>query len=202
MPEHATGPARLVRAFVVALSSVALALGAHVLGGGAVPPAVVVVPLVAVVLAAGVPFGGRRIGAPAAVALLGVGQLGLHHAFGALSGMGCVPAQEMTGHVHTVQVACAAVPPQLPGAGGSAMLWVHVVATLVTALLIAGTERALAWVGTWLRPLIALLAPVPLPTLACLPVMVEMPHAVGRRDAGVVPLRGPPVCPAHVTLAA
>ena len=83
MPAPATGPARLARAFVVATSTLCLALGAHVLGGGQVPRTIVLVPLAAVVLAAALPFAGRRIGAPAAVAVLGVGQLGLHQAFGA-----------------------------------------------------------------------------------------------------------------------
>ncbi len=191
-----------MRASVVALITVALALLAHVLGGGDVPRAIVLVPLAAVVLAAAVPFSGRRIGPLGAVVLVGVGQLALHHAFGLLGTMGCEPAAEMVGHSHTVQLACTAAPEHMASSGGAGMFALHVVATLVTALLIAGTDRAMSWISAWLRPLVALLAPVVLPASAPLPVRVETSRAVGRRDVGVVPLRGPPTVIAHLTLAA
>lgn len=184
------------------MSTLCLALGAHVLGGGQIPRTIVLVPLAAVVLAAALPFAGRRIGAPAAVAVLGVGQLGLHQAFGALSDMGCAPMGEMAGHAHAVQIACTASPEHMGSTGGTAMFVLHVVATLVTALLIAGTDRTLTWIATWLSPLVALLAPVTLPASAVLPVSIETPRVAGRCDVGVVPLRGPPTSRAHVTLAA
>ena len=193
---------RLARASVVATATVVLALVAHVLGGGAPPSVVVLGPLVAVTLAATVPFTGRRISPLGAVALLGAGQLLLHHAFELFGTMGCAPTGEpgagMAGHVHAAQTVGCTVSTShadaLAGSvlGASAMLVVHVVATLLTALLIAGTDQALAWVVTWLRPLVALLTPVLLPAFAPLPVKVAMPGVVARRDVGVVPLRGPP----------
>lgn len=198
-----------MRAFVVAVSTVFLALAAHLLGGGDVPHAIVLVPLAAVALAAAVPLSARRVGLPGAVAMLGVGQLVLHHAFDALSGMGCAPAAGSASvqHVHaaaqTMQVACTSTHAgSAPALGGSAMLVVHVVATLLTAALIAGTDRALTWITTWMRPLVALLAPVALPASATLPVKVEAHVPAARRDVAVVPLRGPPLRAAHVTLAA
>ncbi len=187
------------------MSTVLLALGAHVLGGGDVPTTTVLVPLAAVTLAATVPFSGRRIGVPGAVALLGAGQLGLHQSFDSLAGaMGCAPAADMGSHAHAVQVACTASSQHAVGpSDGVPMLVLHVVATLVTATLIAGIDRALSWIGTWMRPLVALLAPVALPASAVLRVRDATVHrAVGRRDLGVLPLRGPPTSPAHVALAA
>jgi hypothetical protein len=197
---------RLARASAVAATTVALALVAHVLGGGAIPSPLVVGSLVAVVLAAAVPVGGRRLGPVGATALLGLGQLGLHGCLDALAGMGCVPGPKMAGHLHATQLACATAPahlgPHATGAGGSAMLALHVVATLAAALLIAGTDRALVHVASWLGPLVALLVSVALPASAALPVRAENRRAPGRRAVGVVALRGPPRTPAHVALAA
>jgi hypothetical protein len=206
VPAPSTGPARLARASVVAVATVALALAAHVLGGGAPPSMTVLVPLAAVVLAGAVPFSGRRTGPLGAVALLGGGQLALHHAFDLFGAMGCAPTGQALGHAHAahaVDVVCTG-PTSHPGAvlGASAMLVLHVVATLATALLIAGTDRALSWAVAWLRPLVALLAPVRLPVARLLPVKVETRRAIVRIDLVVAPLRGPPAGPAHVTLAA
>lgn len=197
---------RLARASVVAAVTVALALVAHVLGGGAVPSAMLLGPLAAVVLAAAVLVSGRRIGALGAIALLGVGQLGLHGAFDLLGGMGCAPmAGPAVGHVHataeTVACTTTSVAP-VPHSGGSTMLVLHVVATVLAALLIAGTDRALAWIAAWVRPLVALLSPVLVPAFATLPVRVETIRVVARADVGISPDRGPPAAPAHVTLAA
>jgi hypothetical protein len=176
-----------------------------VLGGGAVPPGILLGPLLAVALAAAVPFGGRRIGPAGAIAMLAVGQLGLHEVLDAIGTMGCGPtAAQMTGHAHTVQLVCTAGSgaAHVADPGGTAMLALHAAATLVTALLIAGTDRALTWVRTWLRPLVALLGRVALPACALLPVRVETARVVRSRFESVVPLRGPPARPAHATLAA
>lgn len=188
----------------MAATTVALALVAHVLGGGEVPSVILLGPLGAVVLAAAVLVSGRRIGALGAVALLGAGQLGLHRAFDLVGGMGCGPVAGLAGHSHAAAetVTCtAATAGPIPHGGGSAMLVLHVVATVVTALLIAGTDRALTWIDTWLHPLVALFVPVRVPASATLPVKVEVRREVGRRDVGVSPDRGPPMSPVHVSLA-
>jgi hypothetical protein len=195
------------------VATVALASVAHVLGGGVPPSAAVLVPLAAVVLAATVPFTGRRTRPLGALALLGTGQLTLHVAFELFGAMGCAPTNSLAAHAHAARAAemtCTAPGPHLGASptldvavlGASAMLVVHVVATLATALLIAGTDHALSWAATWLRPLVALLAPVQVPAAALSPVKVETVRAFARRDVVVRPLRGPPATAAHVTLAA
>jgi len=193
VPALATGPARLARACVVAVSTVALGMLAHVLGGGAVPPTPVLGALAAVLLAGAVPLSGRRIGPVGAVAFLGVGQLAVHTTLGAVTSMGCAPA--LMEHGHATAVACGPAGPAMgvPLLGASAMLVLHVVATLVTGLLIAGTDRAIAWIRTWLRPLLDAFATTVVVAVAPLPTPVAVTRAVGRTARGVVLQRGPPM---------
>lgn len=192
----------------MASTTVALALVAHVLGGGVPPSTVVLGPLAAVALAAAVPFSGRRIGPLGAIALLGTGQVVLHVAFDLLRTMGCAPTSPLVTHAHaaqTVDLACTTSGSHLGASallGASTMLVLHALATLATALLIAGTDRALSWIAHWLRPLVALLAPAVLPASACLPTQVETRRVARRRTVVVAPLRGPPVAATHVALAA
>ncbi|MBO3086141.1 hypothetical protein [Cellulomonas fengjieae] len=199
MPLPATGPLRLARAAVVAAVTVALAALAHVLAGGSLPPFVVVVSLAAVVLAAAVVLTGRRVGPVGAVALLGVGQLAVHSVFSLVTSMACLPAATLAGHQHhpgmamPSQAACAADPALAqPVLGVSAMLLLHAVATLVVALVVVGTDRALWWLAAWLRPLVGGPAPVVVVPRPSLPAPAEVPGPVTTRWRDVVPLRGPP----------
>jgi hypothetical protein len=204
MPTPATGSLRLARGAVVAVVTVALAALAHVLAGGALPPFVVVVSLTAIVLAAAVVLTGRRLGPVGAVALLGVGQLAVHSSFSLFTSMACMPGATdqaaLFGHEHhpgmvmQSQTACTAVDPGLaqPLLGASAMLVLHVVATLLAALVLVGADRALWWLAAWLRPLVggpATVVVVPRPSL---PTPAEVPWSGHAWWRDVVPLRGPP----------
>jgi hypothetical protein len=219
VPSPTAGPLRLVRATVVALVVVALAGLAHVLGGGSLPPAVVLVALTALVLACTAVLAGRRIGPEVAFAVLGAGQLVLHRAFEAFttvtcSGAAAVPGGHADHADHAANLAQAAAAcattaahgssagltgPVLDGSvlggsvlGGSAMLVTHVVATVVAALVVAGADRALAWLVVWLRPLAGTAAAPVVPALGTLPVAVAAAALSPQTWRGAVPRRGPP----------
>ena len=207
MPAPATGPLRLVRAGVVAAVTVALAALAHVLAGGSLPPFVVLVTLTAVALAAAALVTARRLAPAGALALLGVGQLAVHSSFSLFTSMACTPgaagspgSAALLGHEHhpgmvmPLQAACSAVDTGVaqPLLGASAMLVLHVVATVVAALVIVGADRALWWLAAWLRPLVggpATVAVIPRPSL---PTPADVPWSGSSWWRDVVPLRGPP----------
>ena len=204
MPAPATGPLRLVRAGTVAVVTVALAALAHVLAGGGLPPFVVLVTLTALVLAAAVVLTARRLGPVGAVALLGVGQLAVHSAFSLFTSMTCMsgPMDEaaLFGHAHHAgmvmqsQAVCTgAGAASRPLLGGSAMLVLHVAATVVVALAAVGADRALWWLAAWLRPLVGGAAPVVVVPRGVLPTPADVPWSGYEWWRDVVPLRGPPV---------
>ena len=204
MPAPATGPLRLVRAGVVAAVTVALAALAHVLAGGSLPPFVVLVTLTAVALAAAVVVTAQRLAPAGALALLGVGQLAVHSSFSLFTTMACLPGPgdqaALFGHAHhggmvmQTQAACTAADPGLaqPVLGASAMLVLHVAATVAAAVVLAGADRALWWLAAWLSPLIGIAAPAATVPRPSLPTPAEVPWSgyAWWRDA--VPLRGPP----------
>ncbi|GEK21993.1 hypothetical protein [Cellulomonas xylanilytica] len=200
MPTPATGPLRLARGVVVAVVTVALAGLAHVLAGGALPPAGVLVALTAIVLAAAVVLTARRLGPVGAVVLLGAGQTAAHSTFSLFTSMSCTPTDPaaLVGHQHhagmVMTATCAAADPALaqPLLGTSAMLVLHVVATLAAALLIVGADRALWWLLAWLRPLVGGPAPVVVVPRPSLPTPAEVPWSGHAWWRDVVPLRGPP----------
>lgn len=213
-----------MRAAVVASVVVALAGLAHVLGGGTLPAGVVLGALTSLVLAVCVALAGRRLGLVAVTAVLGAGQLALHHAFTLLGAVGCPPgaadahaghsaaehaaALQAAGHAghaaHTAATgmvdaaaACAGAghAAAAPLLGASAMLALHVVATVVTALVVAGGDRALHRLVAWLRPRVVVPGPVVVPAGAA-PVRPVVPVAPRRAPWTVVHRRrGPPTSP-------
>lgn len=212
MTSPAAGALRLVRALAVALVVVALAAGGHVLAGGAAPsPLLLGAGGVAVLLAATV-LAGRRLSGTRIVALLGLGQAGLHTLLALSPAPACaagVPAA-VSGHAgHSVQgvgdaasVAtglCATAGGHAHAgdallAGGTVMLAAHVAATALTAVLLLHGERALWSLWGWLLPAVRVVRAVPLPVFPRLP----RPEAALRVAPRPVLLdaasrRGPPV---------
>lgn len=197
-----------MRATVVALVVMALAGLAHVLGGGELPPGVVLVALTALVLACTAVLAGRRIGPDVAFVALGAGQLVLHRAFEAFTTATCSGATTTPGgHAHhadhaasLAQAAAACTTTAVHGStavggavlGGSAMLVTHVVATVAAALVIGGADRALAWLVVWLRPLAPAPAAPVVPALGTLPVPAVAVSLTPQTWRGAVPRRGPP----------
>ncbi len=236
MPSATTGPWRLVRAGVVASVVVALAGLAHVLGGGRLPAGVVLVALTSLVLAVCVALAGRRLGVVAVTAVLGAGQLVLHHAFTVLSATGCAasagpaagvadPHAAHTAAQHTAHLAARATDHAAhlagqaadhvahagqavgtlacadphgvatPLLGASAMLVLHVVATVLTALVVAGGDRALHWLLAWLRPRVVVPGPVAVPVGGTLVGPVASVAPLRAPWSRAHPRRGPPSGP-------
>lgn len=198
---------RLARALVLALTTITLAAVAHLLGGGALPSRGVLVVLTGVVGLVALVASQHRLGTASIAALLGGGQALLHGTFSTLATSGADPAMlgHVVGHGHHQQLVVHASAHAAHAAGHAAhhhasvpMLLAHVVATLVTALVLARGERALWLLAGWLAPVVPLLmarpADWPRPALPTLPT----PRPVSADVALVAPRRGPPVlvCPA------
>ncbi|MDM7854904.1 hypothetical protein [Cellulomonas alba] len=217
MPSPASGPLRAARAALVAAATVALGALAHVLGGGAPPSATLLGALAALGFAPAVLATRRRLGPLLAVGLLGAGQAIVHLALGVVGPMTCVvPGVAAGPHAgHGVAGAAARLTELSAGAGGMAvpggtgagcapaavhvvlgggtMLALHVLATVVTGLLVAGGERALWWLAAWLRPLVEVLRPVTVPALRRVTVAPRAGRLPAARRAESWSLRGPPV---------
>ncbi|MDM7830000.1 hypothetical protein [Cellulomonas edaphi] len=198
------GALRFARALVVAAVVVALAAGAHVLGGGSLPAGTVTLTLGALVLALCAAVTSHRLGMLGSTALLASGQVGLHAAFSVFEDGGCtalVPSgahAHMAGAAHSAYLAtsgcgsAAAHATLLPMFGAWSMIAAHAIAVLACAAVIAGTDRALMWLVAWLGRRLAPTGVVRLPAWAELPVAAEDGSFERQTWRGVVPLRGPP----------
>lgn len=153
-------PVRLLRALLVTATVLSLAGAGHLLGGGVLPPAGLLLVLGLCVLAPVAWLTGRRPAPARLLAVMGAAQLGLHEAFTALSAAAC------PGGPHGHHAAPAAGPPCLPGilpgaghheltGAGPAMLGAHALAVAATAVLLARAESGLRWALEWMRPLLA-----------------------------------------------
>ncbi|MBD8079611.1 hypothetical protein [Cellulosimicrobium arenosum] len=181
--------ARGVRTGVLASTSLTVGAVAHATAGGHVPgtPSLVVLGALTVALCALVARARSRV--LVLVPFLALLQLVLHHGFmlaGAMPGgaAGSMPA--MAGE-HTAQA----------GHGvGAAMLVTHAAAVVVTAVLLAATERAARLaiaVWTWLLPaLLGILVPVPPARPATVPFTARGARTLQQVLRSVAPRRGPP----------
>ncbi|CAM5780346.1 hypothetical protein [Cellulomonas persica] len=192
MTTPTSAAARLVRALGLSVLVVALAAVAHALGGGPAPAPGLVLALVALSLPVTVLVTGRRVTWPVALAVLAVGQLLLHHAFAVLGACGQV-APDAGAHAHHGAAAhlaatCASgAASGAPLVDGRAMAVWHAVATVVTALVVAGAERAAVHVVGLLAPLLR--APAELVA----PVLVHvLPHDDSAAPVATLHLRGAP----------
>jgi hypothetical protein len=129
----------------------ALAAGAHLAGGGRLPPAVVLLVLTLLTGTAAVALTSRRLNGPALAAVLTVQQLVLHYLFAATAGLapvGCAGAVVAHHGAASLPAGCtdlvstAAGDPMSAMSGGS--MWLaHVVATVVTTWFLASGEARL-----------------------------------------------------------
>ncbi|NKX56417.1 hypothetical protein [Arthrobacter mobilis] len=197
-----TGPRwRLLRSAAVAAAALSLSAAAHVAGGGTLPEPGILAALAALILLPATVLAGRKLGPASLAGMLGAGQLALHEAFAALGVSGhCMPegpaAAIHAGHTFPGAVAsldCAAAGSVAHAAGGPDMAAAHVLATVLTGLMLLKGEDALWALAAWLRPLAALPAAVVLPPAVRPARPPEAPLLVRplfhyRLD----PLRGPP----------
>lgn len=194
-------PLRLLRALLVTATVVALAGAGHLLGGSALPSALVLLGLGAVVLVPVAWLAGRRLAPGRLLAVVGAAQLGLHEAFTALA---APPA--CSGHGH--HAGPVVEPPRLPQAvpeaahhdlagSGPAMLGGHVLAAVLTTLVLSRAEAGLWWALEWLRPLVTVPAPPRRPPLVPRPAPPAPRDPVPtRRGARPDRERGPPAATA------
>lgn len=185
---------RLARAAVVAGATVFLAAGAHSASGGSLPDPLIMMGVLALVALPVMALSGRRISAPAMLAVLGAGQFALHNAFAVLS-VSSTSAPTLApgaGHVHVVGTIAGAPGAAHHHADSSPMLMAHMVATALTALLLAYGEAALWALLAWLQPLVRLLAALVLHPAAAVPTFIEEAHPRAWRGLRLPAWRGPP----------
>ena len=199
-----TGLVRLARVLVLGGSSLALATGAHLLGGGRLPtPGVLVVVALLLGLAA-VAVTGRRCRTAALLVLLTVEQALLHVVLDAAAAAGsqCGPGPDrLTPHADAMSHLAACAVPAVPAgemaghaaaAPGWAMWLAHGVAVLATACLLARGEAWLWRVLDRVRDAAAVAGVRPLPEQRRVVLAVAArPAAWVRRHAPAAP-RGPP----------
>jgi hypothetical protein len=144
----ARGAERLARVGALGGSSMLLAVGAHLMGGGGLPPAVLLWVLGGLVGLAAVTVTARRLRFGSLAAVLAVQQLALHYLLRAGTGLrgGCsaMPALH-SAHLATHGIACTSLPGSASGGApmsmpGWPMLVAHLIATLLTAWLLARGE--------------------------------------------------------------
>lgn len=200
---------RLPRAAAVTTAMMVLAVGAHTLGGGVLPPVPILVAISVVALVPAMLLATQRLTMLVLGSLLVAGQFVLHLVFTRLAVPGAgAPTTFLVGHGHHGghDAAGAAAPAALDPAAGSAvvsvspsvpMMLLHIAATLVTAAILARGEAALLALLGWLRPLLHLPAPsrVPVPPRATAgPAAPVRPARTAQR---LPRRRGPPRAPAR-----
>ncbi|MCB7135607.1 hypothetical protein [Cellulosimicrobium marinum] len=178
MGSPGSGLLRAVRALVLAATAVGLSLVSHDLAGGAHPgvvPLVVLTALAAVVVR---PLARREIRLPVLLAVLGVGQLALHHVFVACATLSVAPRP--SSHQHDDALSTLA------------MLGAHAVATVAVALVLRHGDAVLWRLWTWLTGRQVPGHPRPLAVLAAVPVLVTLPVDRPAPVPGTVGGRAPP----------
>lgn len=223
LPQHVV---RAVRAVVLATTSLTVAAAAHATAGGGLPDGAGLAALAALTVGLATLVARVRSRALVQVPFLAVVQVVLHHGFtmlattgGPLRGAGTLPAT-MPGHAsapgfaadraaHAAHAVASwsggylSPGGQLPGAPehvahgtGPAMLGAHAVAVVVTAALLAASERAATfalalWTGL-LPVLLGVLLPVPTSPRPVVLHPVRSARPLARAARTVLSRRGPP----------
>ena len=183
----------MARAASFGVATLALAAGAHVAGGGALPSMTILAMLAVPVSVAAVALTGRRCGPVQLLGAMTVAQVLLHQMLMALTvqapgdmagPMPAVSASAMGGHVMA----------QADG-WSVTMTAAHVAATIVTALLLARGEQALWQLGQLVSRLLPVLPSEPIAVgHGCLqtPALVSVPGLRPSVASSGLGLRGPP----------
>ncbi|MET3720605.1 MULTISPECIES: hypothetical protein [unclassified Arthrobacter] len=181
---HARAPFHSLRAASLSTGILALASGAHVLGGGDLPaPGILLAVLALTVLTANTATR-LKLNVATMTTVLGAGQFALHEVFTTFSGPVQTGSHAPAAAHH---LSGAAIPTldagHIHAAGSPAgilMLAAHTVATVACALLLAKGEAALWSLAVWLGP------------------VVRLPEALAP-DAGPLPaVPGPPAALPHL----
>jgi len=204
------GATRIARAAAFGVATLTLATGAHILAGGALPSLMVLATLAIPLTTAAVILTSRRCGPLLLLGSLAAAQVLLHETLMALAAAtpGDLTPAGLGGHhgAHAVLSGPMSAHPTsamdsmmggvlMPGAGGWSvtMTAAHMVATVVTALVLARGEQALWQLVSRLLPTLPriprLLSCGPRQTPALLSVPALRPSLVSSGSG----LRGPPV---------
>lgn len=151
------GRLRLLRVGVLGLSAYGLAVGVHVVAGGAAPGWPVSLMLAALLGVLGVAFTARRRGLWALLGVLVAAQSVLHALFSLLDAPVAGCSMVATGH-HATTAVCGAVGGTAMAVPSLPMLLAHLAATVATAWLLARGE---AWLWRVVRA--AFTTPVAVP---------------------------------------
>lgn len=202
MDVHA--PLRLPRALLVTTAVLGLAVAAHTAAGGSLPPLAILALLAALILAPVTLLSRRRITLPAMALTLGAGQGLLHSVFSLFHSVTghCTTSGMATHHGnHTNAIPDCSSVGAITGAthhmgqdlGGALMVSTHVLAVVLTALILAHGEAALWQLIAWLRPLAAQIRPRLLPAFVRLLVLGDRTFApVPYVGLDMLAPRGPP----------
>ncbi|EMY32229.1 hypothetical protein D477_021238 [Arthrobacter crystallopoietes BAB-32] len=193
----ALAPLRLLRAGSFAAAILCLSAAAHVAGGGTLPAPAVVIALGTLTLLPVMILAGRKLGAKTTAAVLGASQLLLHQAFTVLSTTALCTEAGHHAYAGSGSLECLAATAHTAGEHGAGMVAAHVLATVLTGLLLVRGEDALWALAAWLRPLTRLPAAVVLPVRRS-----QAPAATPRElrtlcQLALEPLRGPPALSFH-----
>lgn len=191
----------LARAVVMATTVLGLAVGAHVVGGGPPPSAAATGVLGVLVLVASSLIARGRLRLWTLAPALGAIEAGLHGALGILPTAADLVLLPPVGHGHGAVTATLPALPMLADHAHGGTSWVmllsHTAATLVTAGLLIGADRAARMTRHWLRTTLPLLLA---PTAgSVVPLVRTRPRPVPtllRASAGACRShrrRGPPV---------
>lgn len=198
------GATRLARAAAFGVVTLALASGAHVAAGGAMPSMMVLAVLVVPLMMAALVLTSRRCGPVLLLGSLTAAQVVLHESLMALTShvpVDMFPA-ELGAH-HGAQALASGPTHSASALEGAAVTvaggWsvtmqvVHVLATLVTALLLARGEQALWELAARLLPALPSMSRLPGSAPLQSAVLVSVPALRPSVVCGGPGLRGPPV---------
>ncbi|MHA7142790.1 hypothetical protein [Arthrobacter sp. Bz4] len=196
---------RLVRSSVTSAVVLALAAGAHVIGGGNLPAPLIVAVLGSATLLAVTVISKKALSLPALLLVLALGQWLLHHAFSLTSTTAaCVTAPAT--HYAVQAVNCMPNGAHAHPAAAHTDLWMltlHGVAVAATGFMLHRGESALHLAAAWLVPLLRLpdvVIGVPVPRMPLFPPAPALRSVRALRDTPA--LRGPPHLPVPVLLPA
>ncbi|WP_024476780.1 hypothetical protein [Arthrobacter sp. CAL618] len=195
---------RLARSSVTSAVVLALAAGAHVIGGGNLPAPLIVAVLGSATLLAVTVISKRALSLPALLLVLALGQWLLHHAFSLTSTAACVTAPAT--HYAVQAVNCMPNGAHAHPAAAHTDLWMltlHGVAVAATGFMLHRGESALHLAAAWLVPLLRLpdvVIGVPVPRMPLFPPAPALRSVRALRDTPA--LRGPPHLPVPALLPA
>jgi len=164
------GALRFARSGAVVTTTLTLAALGHTVSGGRLPSLWLSAALAVLVGCLGVLITARKVGPGVTLVVMGILQLLLHEALSLLGGhrgdASPTSITQVDGHLHAASLTWGApLPPQaehvamathagLASPAAVAMLALHLLATLLSAAALAGSERALWQVWVWLQPLL------------------------------------------------